>query len=86
MGIGNFWERGTYSEVYGHSVVTCAKTAELIVDLPFGLWTRVGLTKHKFNRIRPVAPTCPTILYRELRNKSSTVAEMGDRLATIVMG
>jgi len=29
------------------------------VDLPFGLWTRVGRRKHKFNRIRQVAPTCP---------------------------
>jgi len=34
-----------------HSAVTCAKTAELI-DLPFGLWTRVGRRKHKFSQIR----------------------------------
>ena len=31
--------------------MSCAETAELI-DLPFGLWTRVGRRKHKFNRIR----------------------------------
>ena len=31
-----------------HSAATCAKMAELI-DLPFGLWTRVGRRKHKFN-------------------------------------
>jgi len=31
--------------------VSCAKTAEPI-DLPFGLWTRVGPRKHKFNRVR----------------------------------
>jgi len=31
--------------------------AELI-DLSFGLWTRVGRRKHKFNRIRQVAPMC----------------------------
>jgi len=37
--------------------VNCAKTAESI-DLPFGLWTRVGRRKHKFNRIRQVAPMC----------------------------
>ena len=37
--------------------MNCAKTAEQI-DLPFGLWTRVGRRKHKFNRIRQVAPTC----------------------------
>ena len=26
------------------------------IDLPFGLWTRVGRRKHKFNHIRKVAP------------------------------
>jgi len=40
---------------------------------------------HKFNRIRQVAPICPTALFRELCNKSSAVAEMDDRLATIDM-
>jgi len=29
------------------------------IDLPFGLWTRVGRRKHKFKRIRQVEPTCP---------------------------
>jgi len=38
--------------------VSCAKTAEP-VDLPFGLWTRVGRRKHKFNRIHQVAPMRP---------------------------
>jgi len=38
--------------------VSCAKTAEPI-DLPFGLWTRVGQRKHKCNRIHQVAPMCP---------------------------
>jgi len=28
------------------------------IDLPFGLWTRVGRSKHEFNRIRQVAATC----------------------------
>jgi len=36
--------------------MSCVKTAELI-DLLFGLWTRVGRRKHKFNRIRQVANT-----------------------------
>jgi len=36
----------------------CAKMAESI-DLAFRLWTRVGWRKHKFNRIRRVAPMCP---------------------------
>jgi len=34
-----------------------AKTAEQI-DSPVGLWTRVSRRKHKFNRIRQVAPMC----------------------------
>jgi len=38
--------------------VSFAKTAEPI-DLPFTLWTQVGRKKHKFNRIRQVAPMCP---------------------------
>jgi len=37
--------------------VSCARTAEPI-DLPFGLWTPVGRRKHKFSRIRHVAPMC----------------------------
>jgi len=28
------------------------------IDLPFGLWTRVGRRKHKFNRICQLAPVC----------------------------
>jgi len=38
--------------------MSCAEMAELI-DLPFGLWTRVGQRKQKFNYIRQVAPMCP---------------------------
>ena len=54
MGRGNFEGEG---HAQRHSDVNCAKTAEPI-DLPFGLWTRVGLRKHKFNRIRQAAPMC----------------------------
>jgi len=39
-----------------HSAVSCAKIAEPI-DMRFGLWTRLGRRKHKFNRIRQVAPS-----------------------------
>jgi len=35
--------------------VSCAETDEPI-DLSFGLWTRKGRRKHKFNRIRQVCP------------------------------
>jgi len=35
--------------------MSCVKMAET-VDLPFGLSTRVGQKKQKFNRIRQVAP------------------------------
>jgi len=41
-----------------HSGVSCAKMVEPI-DLPFGLWTRMGPTKHKFNRIPQVSPMSP---------------------------
>ena len=41
-----------------HSAVSCPKMAELI-DLQFALWTWMGQRKHKFNRIRQVAPMCP---------------------------
>jgi len=41
-----------------HSTLSCAKTAELI-DLPFGLLTRVCQRKHEFNRVRQVALMCP---------------------------
>jgi len=37
--------------------MSCAETAELI-DLPFGLWTRVSRRKHEFSRIRQMAPMC----------------------------
>ena len=39
------------------SAVSCAKMAEPI-DLTFVLWTLVCRKKHKFNRIRQVAPVC----------------------------
>jgi len=29
------------------------------IDLPFGLWTRVGRRKHMFHRFRQVALMCP---------------------------
>ena len=44
---GNFeaLEEAAYCKLYGFSAVTCAKTAEPI-EIPFGLWTRVGPRKH----------------------------------------
>ena len=42
--------------------MSCAKTAKPI-DLPFGLWTRVGRRKHKFNRICQVAPVCSKFVH-----------------------
>jgi len=40
------------------------------VDLPFDLTTWVGRMKHKFNRIRQVAPKCPhgTAHWRHMAN------------------
>ena len=48
-----------------------AETTER-TDLPFGLWTRVGRRKHKFNRIREVAPMYPTTLCRERITSATT--------------
>jgi len=39
------------------------------VDLPFGLWTRVGRRKEKFNRVRRGAPMCPRGEYMVLKTK-----------------
>jgi len=43
-------ERVAHCKVWELSAVSCAEMAELI-DLLFGLWTRVGQRKHKFNYI-----------------------------------
>jgi len=62
MGVEIPHEKG---QSMGLSAISCSKTAEPI-NLQFGLWTRVGLRKHMFNRIRQVAPMCPTTLCCEL--------------------
>jgi len=59
----------------GHSAVICVKTAEPI-ETPFGLWTRVSRRKHKFNRIRQVAPMCPH--WRHLANTIEPSISGGD--------
>jgi len=53
-----FGERGTHCKVQWLSAVSCENMAEP-VDLPFGLWTRVGQRMHKFSRIHQVVPMCP---------------------------
>jgi len=59
--------------------MSCAETAEAI-DLPYGLWTRVGRRKHKFNHICQVAPMYPTTLCSELYKNGWT-----DRFAVWVV-
>jgi len=56
--------------------VSCAETAELI-DLPFGLWTRVGRRKDKFNHIRQV-PTWEDMHWRHLANTTEPSVCGGD--------
>jgi len=79
MGRGNFEGKwANHCKVQGHSVVICANTAEPI-EVPFGLWTRVGRRMHKsvvFARWRQcvlvgghVAVTCRITL-----NHTSTAA------------
>ena len=59
--------------------MSCAETAEPI-DLQFGLWTRVGRRKHKFNHIRQVAPMYPPmwIHWRHLANTTESSVCGGD--------
>jgi len=59
--------------------VSCAETAKPI-HLPFGLWTRVGQRKHKFNRIHQVAPMCPhgRAHWRHLENTTEPSVCSGD--------
>ena len=46
MGRGNFEGKGaSLCKVYGHSVVTYAKTAQP-VEMPFGLWAGMGPRNH----------------------------------------
>jgi len=42
------------------------------IDLPFGLWTRVGRRKHKFNRIRQMAPMCSP-MWAHWRHLANTI-------------
>ena len=56
MGRGNFW--GKVIVNIGLSAVSCARVVEPI-NWRFGLWTRVGQRKHKFNHIHQVASVCP---------------------------
>jgi len=48
--------------------------------MPFGLWTRVGPRKHKFIRIRQVAPMCPhgRAQWRHLANMIELSVFCGD--------
>jgi len=47
--MGNFGGMGAHCKALGLSAVSCAKTAELI-EMPFGLWTRVGPIKQVQSR------------------------------------
>jgi len=54
MGRENFegGEKGaSHSRVWGHSAVTCAKTAESIV-MPFGLSSRNGPRNHELDGVQ----------------------------------
>jgi len=69
-----------------HYAVSCAEMAELI-DLPFGLWTRMGRRKHKFNRICQVAPKCHLMMahWRHLANIEPSVCSGDEALCQITL-
>jgi len=56
MGRGNFGEGAPI--VKYRDFLLCKNGWAEPINLPFGLWTRVGRRKHKFNRIHQVAPMC----------------------------
>jgi len=58
MGGAILVDRVTHCKVWALSAVNSAKATQPI-DLPFGLWTRVGQRMHKFNHICQVVPMCP---------------------------
>jgi len=64
-----------------YSAVSSARVAEPI-DLLFGLWTREGRRKHKFNHIRQVAPMCPDgrVHWHHLENMTKSSICSGDVL------
>ena len=64
-------QRGLSVCLYVTVVVSPAKPAEPI-EMPFGLWTRVGRRKQMFNRIRKVAPMCPNVR-AHWRNLTNTI-------------
>jgi len=61
--------------------VSCAETAEPI-DLPFGLWTRVGQKKHEFNSIHQMASMCRIsvvfAMWRQCAHIEDTFAPPGE--------
>jgi len=93
--VGNFEGKGMPRHLRRHSAVSCAKTVEPI-EMPFGLWTGIGARKHVLDGVQIPhakeqflgnghARACRRHC-RELCNKSSAVALMGDRLGKIHMG
>ena len=56
--------------------MSCAEIAASI-NLPFVLWTWVGRRKHKFNRIRQVAPMCTiSIVFARWKHKFNRICQM----------
>ena len=55
MGSTNSGDRAVNYRTFCHELCKMAEP----IDLSFGLWTRVGRRKHKFNRIRQVSSMCP---------------------------
>ena len=58
---GNFEGKGAaHCKIPGHSAVSCAKIAESI-EIPFGMWTRVGPRKHILDRVHTSANCAATM-------------------------
>jgi len=58
---GNFEGKGAaHCKVPGLSAMSCAKMAESI-EMPFGMWTRVGPRKHILDRVHISANSAATM-------------------------
>ena len=77
-------KRSTHFKVQKLSV--CVKATEPIDYLPFGLWIRVGRKKHKFNRIRQVAPPGEYDSTVGPRRRFGLMSNYFDHLFSIVSG
>ena len=84
-------------EKSGSEVGSCVKGSEVVIEMPFGLWTQVGPRKHVIMEVQiPMrsenlygkrhAWACPTTLCGELCKEMTESIEMPFRLSRCGLG